>query len=360
MKFNTVKKIITLFLALTSAFCMISCEDNTRRRPGGGVGYISSTVSDAALSKDKSPLSGEACSEEIATTRPVAVMINNIKESLPQVGISEADIVYEVLAEGGITRLLCVYNDYKNIPEIGSIRSARDYFIDLADAHDAIYVHAGSSTYGTKTLKERKTENIDGFYMGNFTRSPQRVGKMAWEHTLVISGENLTKNIQKKGYRTTIEKAQPLKFHTRDVTHVLNEATHVEIPFQMSEKATPYAVSFFDYDEDTALYNKGHFGQAHVDGDDGSTLAFKNVLVLECEHSAIPGDKLGCISVDFTGTGTGKYFSKGHVIDIVWTKNSRTETYSLFESNGEKPLKINPGKTYIGIVPTGTTVTVEE
>ena len=357
MKKNTVKNLVLLILALSVSVCMIACEEKSERRRISSSITIPNSYTEE-LPKDKSPLTGLPCSEEIATTRPVAVMVNNIKESLPQVGISEADVVYEVLAEGGITRLLCIYNDYKNIPEIGSIRSARDYFIDLSDAHDAIYVHAGSSTYGTKVLKERQTENIDGYYMGNFTRSQKRA-HLAWEHRLVISGENLTKNIQTKGYRTTIEKAQPLSFNAYDITWIAQEANHVEIPFQMSQKANPYAVSFFDYDKTSELYNKGHFGTAHVDGDDGSTISFKNVLVLECEHANIPGDQLGCISVDFTGTGKGKYFSMGHVVDIVWEKNSRTETYSLFKADDMRPLTINPGKTYIGLVPTGTTITIE-
>ncbi len=76
-------------------------------------------------------LTGEETTEELAGIRPIAMMINNIKAATPQQGISLADVMYEVLAEGGITRLLCLFTDYASLPETGSIRSSRDYFIDL-------------------------------------------------------------------------------------------------------------------------------------------------------------------------------------------------------------------------------------
>ena len=98
------------------------------------------------------PLTGLKSTKDIAEKRPVAIMINNLKESLPQEGISNADIVYEILEEGGITRLMCIYNDYKDIPKIGSIRSTRDYFIDISDIHDSILVHVGGSTYAKNVI----------------------------------------------------------------------------------------------------------------------------------------------------------------------------------------------------------------
>ena len=90
-----------------------------------------------------------------------------------------------------------------------------------------------------------------------------------------------------------------------------------------------------------------------------SALEFRNVLVLECAQSTIPADALRCIKVDFTGTGKGKFFTAGKEIDIVWKKNSRTEGYTLYESDGNTLLRLNPGKSYIALVPTGTTITTK-
>ena len=91
------------------------------------------------------PLTGEPIGEDWVNRRPVAIMLNNLKEALPQQGQSEADILYEVLAEGGITRMLGVYQSVEGVGKIGSIRSARPYYLELALGHDAVYLHAGGS-----------------------------------------------------------------------------------------------------------------------------------------------------------------------------------------------------------------------
>ena len=298
------------------------------------------------------PLNGKACDEDVANTRPVVFIINNIKEALPQVGISEAEVVYEVLAEGGITRLVAVYNDYKKIPEIGSVRSARDYCIDIADAHDGIFVHAGQSESAKDTLIKRKTNNINGEYM---YRSAERRKTMAYEHTLMMSGSELAKAIKAKGYRSTSDKEQPLAFYESEITPKGEKAVFVSIPFTMAKRNDPYAVSFFNYDENSGLYCKGHYDGDHIDGDDGRILCYKNVLILECAHTST-GDAEGHIDVNFKGTGKGKYLTMGKYNDIVWERKSNTSSYTLYESDGKTPLKINPGKSYIALVPKGSDI----
>lgn len=91
------------------------------------------------------PLTGEGCAQDIAQKRPVAVMLNNLKKALPQLGVSQADIIYEAPAEGGITRMLAVFQSVEEVGNIGSVRSARDYYVSLAMGHDALYLHAGGS-----------------------------------------------------------------------------------------------------------------------------------------------------------------------------------------------------------------------
>ena len=91
------------------------------------------------------PLTGEGCAQDISQNRPVAIMLNNLKKALPQLGVSQADIIYEALAEGGITRMLGVFQSVEGVGDIGSVRSARDYYVSLALGHDAIFLHAGGS-----------------------------------------------------------------------------------------------------------------------------------------------------------------------------------------------------------------------
>lgn len=305
------------------------------------------------------PLTGLASDKDLTNKRPVAVMINNLKQALPQIAVSEAEVVYETLEEGGITRLLCIYNDYSDIPEIGSIRSTRDYYIDVTDAHDAILVHAGASTYAYTALAQRNTSNLDGLYLSQFYRSPERMKTMSREHTLMISGSGIDDAISYKGYRTTSEKPSPLVFD-QNFTLGSTTANHISIPFSIGYNANPYITSYFDYGSTSKLYHKGHFNTPHIDGDDGQQLAFKNVITLTCPMNIIKGDPLGCIQVHFTGTGKGTYFVEGTSREIVWSKPSRGSAYTLYESDGETPLVLAPGKSYIAIVPTGTNITVNE
>ena len=91
------------------------------------------------------PLTGLPCDEDLSGTRPAAVMLNNLKSALPQQGNSQADIIYEVLAEGGITRMLGIYQHPERVGPIGSVRSARQYFWELSQGHNAVFIHAGGS-----------------------------------------------------------------------------------------------------------------------------------------------------------------------------------------------------------------------
>ncbi len=303
------------------------------------------------------PLTGLETTQDFTNKRPVTMMINNLYDSLPQMGISEADIIYEILEEGGITRLLCVYNNYSDIPEIGSVRSARDYYIDIADAHDAIFVHAGGSTYAYSDLASRKTENIDGLYVNQFYRSAERRKTMSKEHTLMISGSGLDEAIAQKGYRTVSESPCPLSFGW-NYSVGGTEANSFSFPFSIGRNSRPYITAFFDYNAETGEYLKGQFNQPHIDGDDNAQLSFKNVITLTCPMNVIKGDPLGCIQVHFTGTGAGTYSVDGTHREIVWKKPSRSSRYTLYESDGETPLLLAPGKSYIALVPTGTNITI--
>ena len=125
---------------------------------------------------------------DISQKRPYVVMINNIKVATPQSGISKADIIFETLAEGGLTRLMAVYQDIENIGIVGSVRSARPYFIDIAMGLDAIFVHAGGSDDAYITIKDRDVDNIDGVHGSGetFFRDQWRQKNMGYEHSLML------------------------------------------------------------------------------------------------------------------------------------------------------------------------------
>ncbi len=316
------------------------------------------------------PLTGLETTEELSRQRPAAVMLNNIKPALPQVGISRFDVLYEITVEGAITRLMGLATDWANLPVIGSVRSSRDYFIDVSDAHNALYVHAGGSTYAYNEMYARGTEHVDGTngtYASTraFYRDAERMKTMAIEHTLVTTGENLAAAIEGNGFSTAYKDGFvcPFTFASEKFALEGEEAKYIYIPFSY------YAQSYLDFDEETGLYSKGQYlntgssldkhDSPHIDGTTGEQLKFDNIIIMRAPHSAIAGDDKGRISVNFTGSGSGYYVSGGKYIGITWKKASRTSTYSLYLADGTTPLVMNPGKTYAAIVPTNADVVLK-
>lgn len=302
------------------------------------------------------PLTGLACSEDLVGVRPVALMINNIKVALPQTGISKADILYECTVEGAITRLMAVFLDYESLAETGSVRSSRDYFIDIAQAHDAIYAHCGGSPDAYAVFKQRKIDHLDGtndYLPDTFWKNQERMKTMGYEHSSMTDGEGLVAGIERKKFRTDIAEDfdQPLHFYEQDTQIEGNAALHVSIPF------SSYAQSYLDYDPETKQYLKGQFGAKHIDGETGEQLSFKNGIILFARHYTIQGDEYGRIGIDFTGTGTGYYVTDGKYKAIVWKKADRETPYALYEEDGKTALLLNPGKSYIAIVPQTVDIT---
>ena len=306
-------------------------------------------------------LTGLETTEELASIRPVAVMINNLYQATPQQGISRADVMYEVLAEGGITRLLCLFTDYASLPETGSIRSSRDYFIDLSDAHDAIYVHCGGSPAAYETLAARKTDNMDGITFNTpFYRNEWRKKNMGMEHSMMTTGERLVKGISEKGYRTQSDAAQPLSFQDTEtpaansgLTVTATAAENITIEFSY------YATSEFAYDKEAGVYLKSQFDAPHIDSNNDEQLYFENVILLYAAQGAVPNDDKGRLYVNFIGEGDGLYAADGKVRNIKWSKQTRTSSYTLYEEDGVTELLLHPGKTYIGIPPLGAETVIE-
>ena len=299
------------------------------------------------------PLTGLPADRDWSNQRPAAIMINNVSQSLPQPGISKADIIYECLVEGGMTRLLAVVQDYASLGVIGSVRSSREYYLDLAANHDAIYVHAGGSNEAYVQIKGRGVDNLDGVNMylpDTFYRDPERLKKYAYEHTLVTTGKGIVSGIKYKQYRTKIRSGfiNPLKFCTPDLVMVISDenaaATNVIVPYNKNHH------SQYVYDAGSMLYYRYQYnGQKHVDGTTGSQLSFTNLLILCCDHAAT-GDEKGHITVDTTGSGSGFACMGGRYVRIRWSKPTVDSVISFTYADGGAPLTLSCGKTMINIV----------
>ena len=308
------------------------------------------------------PLTGLPTDTDLTGTKPVAVMINNLKQALPQQGVSQADIIYEVLAEGGITRMLAVYQDPIDVGPIGSVRSARLYYFELALGHDAVFVHAGGSPnfYTARDNKGVATvDGVKGYYSGSgagiFWRDRTRIEghTYAYEHSLLTSGHRLSTILKQNGlikdHRAGFVNGMNFSENGEPLLADGSSAKLVIVPF------SNYKVGMFRYQEDSNLYTVEEFGAPYIDGNDGSQVAITNVLVLQAETEVI--DSEGRLDIDLS-SGKGWYACGGKVIPISWVKDKDDSPLRFLNSDGQDIL-LTPGKSYVCIIPTTRDIAFE-
>ena len=304
------------------------------------------------------PLTGEGCAQDIGQSRPIAIMLNNLKKALPQLGVSQADIIYEAVAEGGITRMLGVFQSVEGVGELGSVRSARDYYVSLALGHDAIFLHAGGSPQAYSAIQSWGVTALDcvnGPYEGTlFWRDQERRKTMGLEHSVLTSGETILELLPTYS-RVALEHKED---YTYPVTFLAEGEQATGEPAQRLEvQFSTYKTGVFTYDPDTGLYLVEEYGAPYVDGNTGEQVAVKNVLVLYTKVSAIAGDSAGRMSVKTTGTGEGLLLCDGVCQSITWSKESNSTPLSYLDANGQ-PVKLGVGPSYVNIVSTSAPVTV--
>ncbi len=297
-------------------------------------------------------LTGATVTEEEQAKRPVAIMMNNIKNCLPQDNITAGDFYYECAAEGGITRIMMLVSEYSSLGQVGSIRSSRDYFVDFLANHDALYIHAGGSEMAYDEIFAREIDNLDGVNMyipDMFYRDTYRMNNIGLEHSLMTTGEKIVDGIAYKNYETEHDESfvSAFKFYdeTEDVQPVGSLAYHVHMV------STPVQTVDFVYDDETREYLRYQYnGMAHVDGVTGEQISVKNVIILFTDISLIPGDTAGRLSVTTVGKGQGYYITNGRRRVITWERESDTAPIKLtYRSDGEEVI-LNCGKTFVCVV----------
>lgn len=286
-------------------------------------------------------------SDEAIGKRPVAVMINNVKDAMPQYGVEEADIIFEIPVEADITRFMAIYGDYTKVPQICAVRSCRYYFPALSEGFDAFYVHWGCDPTIDEYITSLDLDKYDGMSNtgGLFGRDQARL-EMGYslEHTGYFDGTKFATYVQSEGTRTDLEED---KTGTAFVFNGMNEQLVPE-----GENCTQVNINFgnqtadFVYDNESNSYKKLNNGENQIDGNTGKQLAFTNVFVLETTFSI--RDEVGHKNIDITGgkNFTGYYISNGAVQKISWSKEDEASRLEFFDQNGEE-LSINRGKSYI-------------
>ncbi len=292
----------------------------------------------------RSYLSGLWVPIEIGTKRPYAFQFSNFKTVRNQWGISQADIVYECIVEGGITRLLGIGENYSG-DRIGSTRSSRHYFVSIADEYDAIYIHYGKTKYATAKIKELGIDNLDG-ETGIGTTVFYRDKSMKAPHNAFASLKGILAGIEKKGYETKYEEGyEPhYRFYEEDTDLVSDTAVN-KLTVDFSGYNTPY----FEYNSADKLYYRYQFGEPHKDSNTGEQLRFKNIIIQFVKEWDIDRNDYQTMDLE-NATGSGYYITNGKMIKITWKKNEDKRFMRYYNEAGEE-LTINPGKTYIALFP---------
>lgn len=278
-------------------------------------------------------------------SRPIAVMINNHKTAQPlQTGLNDAYLVYEIVVEGGITRMLAVFKDAD--PEIiGTVRSSRHYFLDYAQENDAVYVHYGWSPQAEEDIYNLGINNINGMVDGApFWRDTSL--DVPTEHTVYTSIEDLEQSIEKKRYRITSDEDTLLKYSIDEIDFSTYEgaikADEIEIEY------SSYQTNNFIYDEVNKVYKKYSNGEERKDYVTGENFTAKNIITYQISNYSM--DAKGRQEIENIGKGEGYLISNGYAVPITWEKDapSRQTVYKFL--NGEE-ITVNDGNTYIQIQP---------
>lgn len=284
--------------------------------------------------------------KDVVGKRPVAVMINNIETAQSvQTGLGEADIIFENLAEGGISRLMAIYSDISSVGQIGTIRSLRYSFIDLAATFDAIPVHCGSDeTYATPHLKSLGLSSFDLGAKDSSVQFREKNGK-ATEHTLYTKGSMLSEGISKSNLRQKIKgDVEPaFSFSEADQTAPAGDQSCEDAFVSMSSSYT----TNFRYDQSTKTYTRCPGGKALKDYKTSETVSVKNVFFLYTNVTTFDDDYHTKTSLS---GGEGVYISEGGAKTIRWTKGNASSPLTFTDQEGN-PLTVNAGSSWICLVP---------
>ena len=289
--------------------------------------------------------------DEKSDSRVIAVSINNNHAAWPHAGLQDAYLGYELIAEGGITRLLAFFKN-QNTEKIGSVRSARHYFLDYILENDAIFVHFGFSPQAESDISSLSINNINGIYDSScFYRDTSL--KKAYEHTAFTTMAKINKCISSKKYRTTSE-VQLLNYSPIKVDYssdgTIKSAKNVSITY------SSYQTTSYTYDEENMVYLMYMSGSKHVDAVTKKQYTVKNIITYQVENSAI--DSYGRQDLKNIGSGEGYYISNGQAIKIKWSKASRSSKTEYSTMDG-KELIVNDGNTWIHIQPKNKKLIIE-
>lgn len=345
------KRILVLLLCLALCFA-VGCGEAEETLSVDEGNKIEEEVKEEEKKVAVNPLTGIADLEpNKAEDRPVAIMVNNISIAQPvQTGLNKADVIYETEVEGGITRLLAVYQDISKVEQIGTVRSARYVYFDLALGHNAVYVHHGQDGYHVQPRFTSKNHFVVGTNSGGIRVS----NGLASEHTLYAYGDKLVKAIKDNGI--SFENGNPsswVKFADESEKVTLEGAgTSVKVPFSASY------VTNFKYNEETGKYTRFFNNTERKDYITKETVEVKNIFVLKTQIATFSNctDGYKHQDVKLQG-GDGFYIVNGTSVPIKWSKGAAENGLKFTTADGAE-LTVNAGNSWVCLVKDSANITI--
>lgn len=290
--------------------------------------------------------------DEDSKSRPYGVMINNIAVARRlHSGLQSAYLVYEMIVEGGITRMYALFSDV-NVDRIGPVRSARPYYLDYAMENDAYFVHWGFSDQAKNDISKYGIQNINGLYQDRYFWKDNSL-TVASEHRAFTSMEKLKKAVSDFDYRTTRKGDYLFSYSVSNIeipeSENVLDAKEVSIPYSSGTK-TKYV-----YDEERCVYLRYVNDEAHQDYVTKEQYTVKNIITYKVKNSSI--DSYGRQRLDNVSSGTGYYITNGKAIPIKWSKSSR-EAQTVYTYFDGSEVVLNDGNTWIQIQPENQKLTI--
>ncbi len=283
--------------------------------------------------------------------RPIAVMIDNHKGALPQGGLNDAYMVYEIIVEGKESRLMALFKG-KSVEKIGPVRSSRHYFLDYALENDAIYVHYGWSPQAQSDISSLKVNNING--ISESTKSFWRVKDKNAPHNVATSTEKILEIAKRKNYRTTSTKKSVLNYVTDDVNlEDGQKADSVVIPYSEAN------VVKYIYNNETKRYQRYSKGVEETDWSTGEKTTTKNIIITFAKNTVLnDGENKDRQNLYNIGTLDGYYITNGRAIKITCEKSTR-DAQTVYKDLEGNEIKVNDGNTFVQICPINANVKIE-
>ena len=284
--------------------------------------------------------------------RPIAVMIDNHKGAWPQAGLNDAYCVYEIIVEGGETRLMALFKNADQDLQVGPVRSARHYFIDYALEHDAIYTHYGQSPQAQSDLSTYHVNHINGITQSE--KDFWRIKQKSAPHNVMTTLADIKEIAEKEGFRTTSA--------TESVLHYVPQEVELTSEIVANTVTIPYSTlhtTSYEYNPETKRYTRYARGIKQTDFITGEDVTTKNIIITFAENYTLnDGENKDRQGLRETGTKKGYYITNGKAIEITCTKEART-SQTVYQDLEGNVIDVNDGNTFIQVCPIDANVTFE-